>query len=185
MILGQSLGTAVTTAVVEHFTEQSQINFAGIVLIAAFSDLPTLLLTYAAGSIIPLLSPMRFFPKMQRFFAYKVKDTWPTATRLGNIVRQSRNLRLVLIHAKNDYDIPWTHSNTLFYAAANATSETDMDSDQIEGIVEHTDLGRLGYTRVWRAGTGQQGLVKIEQIVLNDGGESFSRNPTYHELINM
>ena len=179
MVLGQSLGTAITTAVVEHFTEQCQINFAGVVLVAAFSDLPTLMLTYAAGSVIPLLSPLRVFPELQRFFAHKVKDAWPTVTRLNNIVRQSKDLKLVLIHAKNDYDIPWTHSNTLFYAAANATSETGMDNDQIEGIVEHTDLGRLGYTKVWRAGTGQHGLVKIEQIILNDGGMSLSQTQTY------
>ncbi|KAL8996916.1 MAG: hypothetical protein Q9169_003675 [Polycauliona sp. 2 TL-2023] len=46
-LVGQSLGTAVAAAVAEHFVRMSGLEFPGVVLIAAFSDMPTLLLTYS------------------------------------------------------------------------------------------------------------------------------------------
>lgn len=170
VILGQSLGTAVTTAVVEHYLEQSPIDFAGVVLVAAFSKIPELMLTYAAGSIIPILSPLRIFPRLQKYIAHCAKDTWNTEERLVNIIRQRGNLNLVLIHAINDYDIRWTHSNTLFYAAAKATSEEKLSNDEIDNTKHHTDLGRQGWTNSWPATTGQTGMKNIQQIILRDGG---------------
>ncbi|MCJ1403662.1 GTP-binding protein of the rab/ypt [Xylographa trunciseda] len=172
VIVGQSLGTAVATAVTEHFLVQRQIEFAGIALIAAFSDLPTLLLTYAAGGVVPFLSPLRIYPKAQHLFSRKIKDTWKTRDRLANMVRRSRNLDLILIHAKNDRDIPWTHSNTLFYTAVNATSERGMNCKQIDGVKQHIDLGAQGWTNVWSAATNHGGLKRIQQIILRHGGES-------------
>src|SRR4051794_2247033 len=49
VLLGHSLGTAVTIAAAEHFVSaksSGKKEFAGIVLVAGFSDLPTLLTTY-------------------------------------------------------------------------------------------------------------------------------------------
>ena len=177
VIVGQSLGTAVATAVVEHFVVQRHLEFAGIALIAGFSDLPTLILTYAAGGIVPFLSPLRAFPKAQQFFTSKIKDTWRTRDRLANVVRHSRKLDLILIHAKNDYDIPWSHSNTLFYAAANATSEKGMSSKQVNSVKQHIDLGAQGWTNVWSAADNQYGFKRIQQTILRRGGR-FQSNKT-------
>ncbi|MCJ1391027.1 hypothetical protein MMC18_003888 [Xylographa bjoerkii] len=170
VIVGQSLGTAVATAVTEHFIVQRQIEFAGVALIAAFSDLPTLMLTYAAGGVVPFLSPLRIYPKVQQFFSHRIKDTWRTRDRLANMVRHSRKLDLVLIHAKNDYDIPWSHSNALFYAAANATSERGMNPKLIDGIKQHVDLGAQGWTNIWTAANDHDGFKRIQQIILRRGG---------------
>lgn len=159
-----------TTAVVEHYTEQSPVDFAGVVLVAAFSKIPELMLTYAAGSIIPILSPLRIFPRLQKYIAHRAKDSWNTEERLINIIRQRGNLNLVLIHAINDYDIRWTHSNTLFYAAAKATSEEKLSNNEIDNTKYHTDLGRQGWTNSWPATTGQNGIKNILQIILRDGG---------------
>ena len=171
IIVGQSLGTAVAIAVAEHFSVQRHVEFAGIVLVAAFSDLPTLMLTYAAGGVVPFLSPLRFYPKIQQFFSHQIKDKWRTRDRLVNIVRRSRKLDLILIHAKNDYDIPWSHSNTLFYAAASATSEKGMSSKQIDGVKQYVDLGAQGWTNVWSAASEQGGFKRIQQVILRRGGK--------------
>ena len=170
VIVGQSLGTAVATAVVEHFVVQRHVEFAGIALIAAFSDLSTLILTYAAGGVVPFLSPLRMFPRAQQYFSTKIKDTWRTRNRLANVVCHSRKLDLILIHAKNDYDIPWSHSNTLFYTAVNATSEKGMSREQIDGVKQHIDLGAQGWTNVWSAADNQYGLKRIQQTILRHGG---------------
>lgn len=170
VVVGQSIGTAVATAVVEHFTEQGQVKFAGIVLVAAFSNIPELMLTYAAGSIIPILSPLWMFPKLQRYIAHRAKDTWNTEARLTNTIRQKGDINLVLVHAINDCDIRWTHSDTLFYAVANATSEVGLTNDQIDDAKYHTDLGRQGWTNNWPATAGLNGVKKIQQVILHDGG---------------
>ena len=172
VILGQSLGTAVATAVVEHFVVESGIEFAGMVLVAAFSDLSTLMHTYSIGGLIPILAPLRPYPQLQRFFGRHIKDTWQTSTRLANMVRKSRELNLVLIHAKNDFNIPWKHSDVLFHAAANATSETGLSTKQIDGVKHHAELGTAGWRNSWTAGTRHGGIKKIRQEVLMHGGRS-------------
>jgi abhydrolase domain-containing protein 12 len=54
VILGQSLGTAVSSGVAEHFAQQG-VEFAGVILVAGFSNLPTLLSQYSAAGFIPVL----------------------------------------------------------------------------------------------------------------------------------
>ena len=172
VILGQSLGTAVTTAIAEHFAVESNIEFAGVVLVAAFSDIPTLMLTYSLGNVIPVLSPLRSYPKLQQFFTKQILDTWNTATRLSNFASHSKSMNLVLIHAKNDFDIPWKHSDKLFLAAANATSEDGMTQKQIDGVKEHTDLGSVGWTNTWNVvGPHGSGTRRIRQEILLNGGK--------------
>lgn len=171
ILLGQSLGTAVTTAVAEHFVLRSPpVEFAGVVLAAAFSDIPTLMLTYSAGGIVPILSPLRPYPRLQKWFIGWIRDTWDTKTRLANFVKRSRKVRLELVHARNDFDIPWKHSDALFYAAANATTEVGMTEKEVNSVKTTIDLGEAGWVNAWNAG----GNKKIRQeIVLHGGRLSF------------
>lgn len=73
VLLGQSLGTAVATAVAEHFVVEEGLEFRGVVLVAGFSDLPTLLTTYAIGGVIPILSPLRPYPAYSNSLPRKFK----------------------------------------------------------------------------------------------------------------
>ncbi len=178
ILLGQSLGTAVTTAVAEHFVSRSPpVEFAGVVLAAAFSDIPTLMLTYSAGGIVPILSPLRPYPRLQKWFIGRIRDTWNTKTRLANFVNQSRKVRLELVHARNDFDIPWKHSDTLFYAAANATTEVGMSEKEVNSVKSTIDLGEAGWVNTWNAG----GNKKIRQEIVLHGGR-FKLEPDVHPL---
>ena len=150
------------------------IEFKGIILVAGFSDIPTLMLTYAVGGIIPILSPMKQYPTLQKFFKGQIQETWLTADRLRHIVRISKSLNLYLIHAKDDFDIPWQHCDTLFYAAANATSAQGMTMKQIDAVKKHQDLGEAGYANSWTAGVGESGMVRIRQDIIKRGGMSGS-----------
>ncbi|KAI1735838.1 alpha/beta-hydrolase [Xylaria scruposa] len=129
VVMGQSLGTAVTAGVVEHFATRG-IEFAGIVLIAGFSNVPTLLSSYRGAGFIPILSPLRPIPPLLRFFQGFIVDKWNTAGRLAEIVRLTRTrLRLTLIHAKDDWEIPCHESDILFKSAANATIGQELDNE--------------------------------------------------------
>ena len=166
-LVGQSLGTAVAAAVAEHFVRVPKTEFAGVLLAASFSDMPSLLLTYSAKGVIPILSPLRPYPKLQQFFSSYLQDTWDTSSRIESFVRQSRSLNLHLIHAKNDFEIPWKHSETLFYTAANATSELGLSTRQIDGVKLHKDLQEGGTTDSWNAG----GTKKITKQIVMYGGK--------------
>lgn len=150
VILGQSLGTAVSSAVALNFIDPSNdliptsydessplLNneqqiikstaFAGVILVAPFSSLPSLLLTYRLGGLVPILLPLRPFPSIGTALTGRMTDKWPTAKRLAAYYRafasQSDLLRsstlhdargdgremgtLHFIHAKTDMDISY------------------------------------------------------------------------------
>lgn len=172
VILGHSLGTAVSTAVAEFFVTQRQVEFAGIILVAAFSDIPTLMLTYTIGGIIPILSPMRPYPMLQRYFMKHIQDTWQTSIRLANLVRKSQNVDVNLIHAQNDYEIAWKHSDALFYAAANATSKQGMSIKEMDATKTHLSLGKAGWVNSWTAaGPAHGDTKKIRLEIVASGGK--------------
>lgn len=160
IILGQSLGTAVSSAVVLHFanpvaaeehlshevgykglsTEEAAnvensaqfenavskpIDFAAVILVASFSSLPKLLLNYRIGGFLPLLSPLRPYPRFQKFFLGQLHDTWNTSSRLAALTSTvvsspDRSLRLHILHARNDWDIPWRSGEENFQRAEEA-----------------------------------------------------------------
>jgi pimeloyl-ACP methyl ester carboxylesterase len=150
VILGQSLGTAVSSAVALNFIDPSndlipnshdesspllnnerQISkptaFAGVILVAPFSSLPSLLLTYRLGGLVPILGPLRPFPSIGTALTSRMSDKWLTAKRLAAYYRafasqpdllkssagqdgrgEGRAMgTLQLIHAKTDMDISY------------------------------------------------------------------------------
>lgn len=132
VIMGQSLGTAVTSGVVEHFATQG-VDFAGMILVAAFSNLPELLTSYTAGGIVPVLSPIKNIKPLVRSVQKFLVDKWQSDDRIARIVQStSKRLRLTLIHAKNDAEIPYLQSNILFRSAARAVLGRDMDDATFE-----------------------------------------------------
>ncbi|KAL8745780.1 MAG: hypothetical protein Q9190_002115 [Brigantiaea leucoxantha] len=166
VLLGQSLGTAVASAVAEDFAINSKVDFAGVVLVNSFTDIPSLLLTYTIAGIIPVLSPLRPYPFLQNFFSSRVKDTWNTAGRIKSLIRNGQRINLALLHAKNDFDIPWSHTEQLFYAATNATSATGLTIKQIDSVKGHQDFSHGGVKDTWNA----DGMKRISKEILRQGG---------------
>lgn len=127
VLLGQSLGTAVASATAEKFSREKGIDFAGVVLVASFSSLPTMLANYSLGGVVPLLRPLSVVPPLLRTVLRFIVDKWPTIDRLAALVTQTRErngrLRLHLIHAADDWDIPCVESVKIFEAAARASTD--------------------------------------------------------------
>ncbi|KAL4774331.1 Alpha/Beta hydrolase protein [Aspergillus nidulans var. acristatus] len=141
-IVGQSLGTAVSAAVAERFAfgspdptaTQPALKdpepFAGIILLASFSNLPNLIESYSLKGITPpILSPLRGYPRIQNWARRHILDTWDTAGRVarltgvnGSLVQANpayaeKGLDLAIIHAKNDVEIPWFEGRRVWAAA--------------------------------------------------------------------
>ncbi|KAF1958908.1 alpha/beta-hydrolase [Byssothecium circinans] len=135
VLLGQSLGTAVTAASALYFADPNSPelpsdlikpspaikkpqNFAGIVLVAPFTNIPHLLQTYKIGGVIPIFSPLRSYPRITKYLTHRILDTWPTLPRLGALITSTSPsqtpLHLTILHARNDQDIPFKLSEDLY-----------------------------------------------------------------------
>ena len=139
-LIGQSLGTAITIGVAGELAAQNPPEeLAAVITIAGFSSMKEVILTYRVGGYIPILSPLRRYPKVQEWFTKHVRESWDSVGRLATLVRNSPNLNLVLIHAKNDYEIPWQHCDSLFAHAANAAWKTLEGEDTEMEVMDALD----------------------------------------------
>jgi abhydrolase domain-containing protein 12 len=157
VLFGQSLGTAVTISLAHHMASKSTL-FAGMVLVAPFADVQTLTATYRLGGTIPLLDPLARFPKLLALLNSFIDAKWASKERLADFVRLVHNLpaksqayHITIIHAEDDYDIPWAHSEEVFEHAVNATGASTERHAQILGAA-----GRVVECRT------EKGLIRQE-----------------------
>ena len=161
LIFGQSLGTAVSLAVSNHFALQSPpVVFAGTILVAPFVDVASLVATYRIAGTIPILSPLARFPLLFNYLGTFIKDKWLSKNRIAEYIRANEangeHYQLTLIHAEDDYDIPWHHTEVLFWHAVNATVPQGIGHDELNKVrsKSKTDLGGAGSVMEWRTKNG-------------------------------
>ena len=161
LIFGQSLGTAVSLAVSNHFALQSPpVVFAGTILVAPFVDVASLVATYRIAGTIPILSPLARFLLLFNYLATFIQDKWLSKDRIAEYIRANEangdHYQLILIHAEDDYDIPSHHTEVLFWHAVNATVPQGIGHDELDKVrsKSKTDLGAAGSVMEWRTKNG-------------------------------
>ncbi|KZT60685.1 alpha/beta-hydrolase [Calocera cornea HHB12733] len=108
MLMGQSLGTGVVSQLAAEL-ESEGIRPRGIVLVAAFENIEELLSTYTIFKFLPIVRPLRLFPGLERWYLSHLTDKFDSSLALRDI-----SCPILLMHARNDGDIPCTHSVHLF-----------------------------------------------------------------------
>lgn len=161
VIFGQSMGTAVSIAISKHLaTQNPPIVLAGTVLVAPFVDVATLVSTYRVAGTIPILSPIARFPFLFKSLQRFIRDKWLSKNRIAEYVQANElnreAYRLTIIHAEDDYDIPWNHSQLLFWHAVNASLPNGISYDELEQkkLDSKRDLGAAGSVMEWKAPNG-------------------------------
>jgi abhydrolase domain-containing protein 12 len=191
VILGQSLGT-VASAVALNFIDpknellpqnnisrslqpilsrqnaalpmQTPTLFASVILVAPFYSLPSLLLTYRLGGLVPLLAPLRPFPWLGKALTSRMIDQWPTAKRLAAYTRatsaspQFQQLRglvdysegtpremgvLQIIHAKSDMDISFHQTEMICAEVFGEERVEECVAGEDGMLVDVRDKGRV------------------------------------------
>jgi abhydrolase domain-containing protein 12 len=87
VLLGHSLGTAVVAGIAHQYTKIG-IEFAGLILCAAFTNAGGAFASYSIGGIVPVLAPVKLSSALQAWFGSKMKDTWHSDHRLADIARK-------------------------------------------------------------------------------------------------
>lgn len=160
VIFGQSLGSAVSIALVNHLAAQMPpVSCAGLVITSSFSDLASLTATYRIGGFVPVLSPVAKFPSLFNYFSRHLTSTWLNKDRIAEFIRTSDRYHITLLHAEDDPDIPAAHTETLCWHAVSATSETKLSFEAFgeEKERKKTRLGEGGWSVEWHT---DKGLVR-------------------------
>ncbi|EED15196.1 conserved hypothetical protein [Talaromyces stipitatus ATCC 10500] len=180
VISGLSLGTAVTSGVAERFafgasksgTVQPALKdpepFAGIVLLASFSNIPGLIESYSLkGLTPPMLSPLNSFPQAKQWVKSRIVDTWQSNARLerltgmkprqgdeADIRHAQKAVDITIIHARNDAEIPWTEGLTNWKWATTGSDDISkrIGSNKPQSgkiVYERIEENGRTETRVW------------------------------------
>lgn len=187
VVMGQSLGTAVTAAVAERFAfgspDPNAIQpaiknaepFAGVILLASFSKLSSLIESYSLkGLTPPMLSPLIGYPRFQKWVLSHIVDHWDTAARVARLTGVNatgadasglqyshQDLDLTIIHAMNDVEIPWHEGRRVWVAA------TGEDTKNAPGALtyEKTETASPNEIKIWEHGvTNQDGSQALKRV---------------------
>jgi len=175
VVFAQSIGTAVALSLTHTLALRSPpILFAGTVLVAPMADVETTTATYKIAGTIPLISPLSVYPPLLAFLNTFIVPKWPSKDKISTLIRHLDAIKLehlhtkydiTLIHAEDDWDMPWMHSEILFWHAVNgmrdvaeALTREDLEAEKEKRKVP---LGAGGWEIEWN---GAGGVVR-EQIV--------------------
>jgi len=209
VILGQSLGTAVSSAVALNFadptseliprvdatvnsssaskpTQHPPTTFAGIILVAPFSSLPSLMLTYRIGGLFPILLPLRPFPWLANALTSRMTDTWPSATRLAAYY-QSLGANQKLLISKRD-DLSGDGSSIAQHMGAlqviHATNDMDISYHQTEimcrTILDDSPTCINGSQGAALLEVNEPGKPRLRFQILEHGGEFWNPSIPFH-----
>ncbi|KAI1269960.1 alpha/beta-hydrolase [Xylariaceae sp. FL1019] len=165
VLFGQSLGTAVSVALaLQYATLTEPILFSGLVLVAPMANVQLLTATYSVAGIIPILGPVARFPKLLAWLNTFIRDKWRTDEKLAELVRvyehlpdESLRYHITFIHAKDDYTIPWVHSDINFWYAVNASTPAGVSTAHLEDFKASSKvpLGAESWNVEWKANRGR------------------------------
>jgi len=169
VIFGQSLGTAIAIALARRMASATEPTlFAGMVLVAPFADVESLTATYRLAGTVPILDPLARLPRLLALLNSFIVGKWASKDELAGFIRVVEHLRgrtqryhVTIIHAEDDYDIPWVHSEKVFWHAVNATTASGVSVEELEKY--RSDFGRSlgagGSVVEWKT---EKGVIRSE-----------------------
>lgn len=134
---------------------------SSLILVAPFVDSLTLATIYKIAGMIPILSPVAQYSVLFSLLSTHIRDPWLTKTRIANYVRRSEEIlhpyRVTLIHAEDDFNVPWYHTPMLFEQVVNAVSENKVEPS---------------LANAWRTKPGQdiEAAGRVAQLRTDNGG---------------
>ncbi|KAF8208597.1 Alpha/Beta hydrolase protein [Mycena galopus ATCC 62051] len=110
LIIGHSLGTGVSSLLAAQLSDED-ISPKGLVLLSPFSSITKLLETYSILGVVPLIKPLAMIPWVAKSVLSTLVNKFETDTLVPRIKGP-----VLIAHAENDWEIPYSHSEALFDA---------------------------------------------------------------------
>ncbi|KAG6336270.1 hypothetical protein ID866_2824 [Astraeus odoratus] len=110
VVIGHSLGTAVASKLAVSLADEG-IRFKGLALLSPFSSLYTVVDTYCVFGFLPAMLPLTLIPGATDLYKSFLRHKFDTLSIISRV-----EVPLLVLHAKNDWDIPHMHSDILFDA---------------------------------------------------------------------
>ncbi|EGN98128.1 hypothetical protein SERLA73DRAFT_91363 [Serpula lacrymans var. lacrymans S7.3] len=140
LIIGHSLGTAVATKLAVDLSE-SNVNYKGVVLMSPFSSIRSLVDTYYILGLFPVMMPLTMIPHVpgKPWFSLHKHIVCVFVDLYKNFlihdfdtlsVVHKIKASILILHADNDWDISFTHSEDLF----NSLLETHLLPSAIDRL---------------------------------------------------
>ncbi|KAG7443181.1 alpha/beta-hydrolase [Guyanagaster necrorhizus] len=177
LIVGHSLGTGVGARLAAELSDEG-VNYRGVVLMSPFSSIEDVLKTYNVFGAVPLMKPLSMIPYAANIVSWALIHKFDTFSIVPRIKGE-----VTIAHAENDWDIPYTHSETLFNAFlephlptvklptnpsalskedwATFTSQVSARKERREELVTHTKLDNFGTVEEFTDGNRDVMLVKL------------------------
>ncbi|KAF8895313.1 Alpha/Beta hydrolase protein [Infundibulicybe gibba] len=110
LIIGHSLGTGVTSQLAAQLADEG-IQSRGIVLLSPFTSIREVLNTYHILGLVPLMKPLAMIPYATNLVSWALIHKFDSLKAVPKIKDS-----VLIAHAENDWDIPYSHSQVLFNA---------------------------------------------------------------------
>ncbi|KAF2024241.1 alpha/beta-hydrolase [Setomelanomma holmii] len=158
VLLGHSLGTAVVAGIAHHYAKL-RVEFAGLILCAAFTNAGNAFASYSIGGVVPVLAPVKISSHFQSWFSRRMSDTWHSDRRLADLARSCADLRIVFAHAEDDTTMPFSETQRLFRSTLDAAIASSPNDNMIKDL-KVVDLGEAGSQQIWQSQSGSKSLQK-------------------------
>ncbi|TKY87418.1 hypothetical protein EX895_004096 [Sporisorium graminicola] len=134
-VFGQSLGTGIGALLAAKLDRQ-QTPVDGLVLMAPYTNLKSLVKDFRLGGLLPLLKPIGAIPFNNYILDTFLQTHLSTITTLPHLVTSASLHRtsIVLLHAHDDPVIPIAHSHRLFHTLlSHSASSPSVQSRTVHG----------------------------------------------------
>ncbi|KAF1797063.1 Alpha/Beta hydrolase protein [Mucor lusitanicus] len=118
-LIGHSLGTGVATTLA-HDMSASGSPPKSLILKAGYSSMTTLIFEYNVIPKLPILSPIKRIPALEKWLLSKLNHKFNSLSRIQDV-----NCPILIIYGKHDVEIPISNSQALFRHALNSTESVD------------------------------------------------------------
>ncbi|KAA1473802.1 alpha/beta-hydrolase [Dentipellis sp. KUC8613] len=170
LVVGNSLGTGVSVQLVSGLKSDGKTP-RGLVLLAPFTSTGSLMETYHLFGVFPLLSPLKTLPFAINFIRRFVLHRFDNLSKITAL-----ECPILVVHAEDDWDIPFAHSETLF----GAFVEPHLPALSVlpgPSWAQSDELSRLHATLEQR--TEARGKLVVQKDIEGLGTmETFRRNAT-------
>jgi abhydrolase domain-containing protein 12 len=168
MIFGHSLGTAIASRLAAELGREHT-SPRGLVLMAPFTSVRSVVDEYHLFGFLPLLKPLTFIPPVSDIITWSLAHRYDTLKLVPEI-----KASILIAHADDDWNIPHSHSSALFDAFLDPllsepsvlTNVSDRDVNSAQQTPDARRKELVSHARIHNFGTLDEFIAGDRKVAL-------------------